>query len=52
MTDVTEYGDAVENILLPATSSSMTSLAVDQKPVEGHTALNFPIRGSLTAVRC
>jgi len=26
VTDVTESGDAVENVLLPATSSSMTGL--------------------------
>uniref|UniRef100_A0A4W5PYT4 YTH N6-methyladenosine RNA binding protein C2 n=1 Tax=Hucho hucho TaxID=62062 RepID=A0A4W5PYT4_9TELE len=30
VTDVTESGDAVENVLLPATSSSMTGLAVGQ----------------------
>ena len=30
MTDVAESGDAVENVLLPATSSSMTGLAVGQ----------------------
>uniref|UniRef100_A0AAZ3SQ60 Transposase Tc1-like domain-containing protein n=1 Tax=Oncorhynchus tshawytscha TaxID=74940 RepID=A0AAZ3SQ60_ONCTS len=29
-TDVTESGDAVENVLLPTTSSSMTGLAVGQ----------------------
>lgn len=30
VTDVTVSGDAMENILLPATSSSMTGLAVGQ----------------------
>ncbi|KAK6325022.1 hypothetical protein J4Q44_G00043640 [Coregonus suidteri] len=34
VTDVTEFGDAVENVLLPATSSSMTGLAVDLNPIE------------------
>ncbi len=30
MTDVKEFGDAVENVMLSATSSSMSGLAVGQ----------------------
>ena len=47
----------MENVLLPATSSSMTGLAVGQSWCGvaflwgGRTALNVFARGSLTAVR-
>ena len=57
MTDVTESGDAVENVLLPAISSSMTGLAVGQSWCGvaflwgAHTALHVLARGSLTAIR-
>uniref|UniRef100_A0AAZ3RBZ6 Tc1-like transposase DDE domain-containing protein n=1 Tax=Oncorhynchus tshawytscha TaxID=74940 RepID=A0AAZ3RBZ6_ONCTS len=57
MTDVTESGDAVENVLLPATSTSMTGLAVGQSwcgggiSLGGLTALHVLTRGSLTAIR-
>lgn len=44
MTDVIKSGDAVENVLLPATLSNMTGLAVGQKrfdiSLEGHTSLH------------
>ena len=57
MTEVTESGDAVENVLLPATSSSMTGLAVGQSwcgvsiSLGGRTTLHVLARGSLTAIR-
>ncbi|KAI3357227.1 hypothetical protein L3Q82_015684 [Scortum barcoo] len=55
--DVTESGDAVENVLLPATSSSMTRFGSGSVMVwggislGGRTALHVLARGSLTAIR-
>ncbi|KAI3369545.1 hypothetical protein L3Q82_007754 [Scortum barcoo] len=55
--DVTESGDAVENVLLPATSSSMTWFGSGSVMVwggislGGRTALHVLARGSLTAIR-
>ena len=52
-----QSGDAVVNVLLPATSSSMTGLAVGQSWCGvaflwgGRTALHVLARGSLTAIR-
>jgi len=56
VTDMTESGDAVENVLLPATSSSMTGLVVGLMvwggiSLEGHTALHVLARGTLTVIR-
>ena len=56
VTDMKESGDAVANVMLPATSSSMTGLEVGQRwsgeayPL-GHTNLHVLANGSLTAAR-